>query len=209
MSKDYWDNQHKRVFGTKNDTEPNAFALYAKDFFPKTSKILEIGTGKGDDAKYLKDLGYDVTAIDFSEEGINQARKKYKDISFMNVDIVNSLPFPDNSFDVVYSQMALHYFDEQKTKEIFKEIDRVLAPNGVVAIMTNTIDDPEKDSPLFEKVEEGFYKNTENNITKRYFSLEQMHNFTKDFFNTLVLDNEGKAFYKLDLPLIRFIGKKK
>ncbi len=209
MTKDYWNNQHKKVFKINTDEDVYNFADYASKFFPKAGKILEIGIGKGDDAKYLKGLGYDVVGIDFSEEGIKQAQDKHKDIIFLNVDITNGLPFPDNSFDVVYSQMALHYFDEKTTKQIFKEIHRVLTPAGVFATVANTIHDPEKDSQAFEKIEDGFYRNKENEIYKRYFSLEQMKDFTKDLFDTLVLDKEGKVFYKLGLPLIRFIGKKK
>ncbi len=49
---------------------------------------------------------------------------------------------PDNSFDVVTLQFLLHELPRQATKEIFREIRRVLRPGGCLAIVDNNPKSP-------------------------------------------------------------------
>ena len=45
--------------------------------------------------------------------------------------------FPDNSFDLVTLQFVIHELPRQATKAIFREVLRILRPNGVMAIVDN------------------------------------------------------------------------
>ena len=45
--------------------------------------------------------------------------------------------FPNNSFDLVTLQFVVHELPRQATKEIFREVFRILRPNGVIAIVDN------------------------------------------------------------------------
>lgn len=209
MTQEYWDKKHSGILDSKITSEPSAFARYAVDFFPKTGKILDIGTGKGGDANFFKSLGYEVIATDFSSEALKIAEENFKNIKFINLDTSKGLPFNDKHFDIVYSQMALHYFDEKTTNYIFKDIYRVLKVGGIFATITNTTDDTSKGTDDYVKIEPDFYRNTLRGITKRYFSIESMSKFIKDLFEIIILDNKGKLYYKNNLSLIRFIGKKK
>src|SRR3989344_2011434 len=207
MTQKYWDKLHTGKFDGDWASKPSQFAEYAVNFFPKTGKILDIGTGKGGDANFFQSLGYEVVATDFSAEALKIAKESFKDIKFVNLDTSQGLPFEDKNFDVVYSQMALHYFDRQTTAKIFKDIHRVLKSNGIFATMTNTMDDPEKEASDYVELEPDFYKNTKKDIVKRYFSIKSMQNFTKDLFEVIVIDNKGEVYYKDIKTLIRFIGK--
>ena len=67
--------------------------------------LLDIGCGAGHHSKDLSSLGYEVTGIDLSINGLMQAQNVSKahnqNISFVVGDVEN-LPFDDNSFDVVF-----------------------------------------------------------------------------------------------------------
>ena len=73
-------------------------------YFPAGAKILDIGCGLGREAFALSDMGYDVTGVDISKEVITQVKQlaaaKGYNIPFFDYD-GKSLPFPDESFDVV------------------------------------------------------------------------------------------------------------
>jgi ubiquinone/menaquinone biosynthesis C-methylase UbiE len=207
MTKSYWDKAHIEKY-SKSDwaNKPSLFLQYALQYFPKSGSVLDIGTGQGQDAIHLQFLGYQVTAIDYSDVALKNAKKKTNGVTFLKVDTAKGLPFNDESFDVAYSHMALHYFDMKTTKKVFEDIHRILKPGGILAIITNTVDDPERHSRDYTKIEDNFYKT--DRLVKRYFSIEDMKNVTIGLFESLVLDNKGETYKDEIKSLIRFIGKK-
>jgi len=48
------------------------------------------------------------------------------------------LPFPDRSFDVVFSRFSLYYFQEQALTKVLADIRRVLRPEGSLVFMIKT-----------------------------------------------------------------------
>ncbi len=205
---DYWNKKHPE-YSTKDwIRKTTIFAKQAIEHFPKQGQILELGCGQGQDSLFFAKSGYEVLATDFSESALDEAKKqitdeiKYK-IGFQLLDLNYPLPFQSDSFEVVYSHLAVHYFGEVRTKALFDEIYSVLKPGGIFAILTNTIEDPEVASG--KKLEEEFYEI--GDIPKRYFSVESMRKFTSKF-EPLLLDNQGET-HKDDIKtLIRFVGRK-
>ena len=57
------------------------------------------------------------------------------------MDSNHPLPFRDNTFDVVYARLSLHYFRDSVTKEIFKEIHRILKPDGRLSFLCKSTGD--------------------------------------------------------------------
>ncbi|CAE7458131.1 unnamed protein product [Symbiodinium sp. CCMP2592] len=60
-----------------------------------------------------------------------------------NIDIIAHtlpapLPFPDSSFDVVFSRFSLYYFQEQALTKVLADIRRVLRPEGSLVFMIKT-----------------------------------------------------------------------
>lgn len=98
----------------------------------KNSKILDLCTGTGDIALYLKKEfpSSDITAIDFSQEMISIAKNKSKnyDIKFLQADCI-SLPFDNDSFDVCTISFGLRNIENQNSA--LKEIYRVLKKDGI------------------------------------------------------------------------------
>jgi len=208
--KDYWKNKHAKYATQEWTYRPSIFATYAIKYFPENGKLLDLGAGQGQDSIFFAKNGYKVTSTDFSPEALQKAMKKAKaeevKIDFLELDLTNQLPFGKEKFETVYSSLALHYFDEETTKNLFKDIARVLKTNGVLACLLNTIDDPEvRESQM---IEEGLYK-TSSGLVKRYFNLKYLHQITDQYFETVIADNHGETYKDEIKTLVRFIGRKK
>jgi len=90
--------------------------------------VISIGCGSGVDARWLADNGAQkVVGIDISSGLLDIARKNNPDVEFREMDM-EQLDFPDESFDLAYSSLAIHYVDGW-TKPL-QEARRILRPNG-------------------------------------------------------------------------------
>ncbi len=74
-----------------------------------------------------------------------------KNINFA-VANVTELPFEDNSVDVIISRMTVQYLNQNKQREFFQEISRVLKIGGLAIIMT--VDDFSEGEKLNKTLEE-------------------------------------------------------
>ncbi len=106
----------------------------------KKDKVLEIGCGNGVLwAKNMDNLheSIEVTLTEIYEDMINEAKSNLRDNSkrfnFIITDLT-SLPFDDNSFDVVIANHILFFMKDIDLA--LAEIKRVIKPNGVVYCST-------------------------------------------------------------------------
>jgi len=102
------------------------------DFISKEDKkILDLATGTGSSAIAIKNKfkGADVYGIDLSEEMLNMARKKNKNIkfSFQNIEKTN---FKRDYFDVVTISFGLHEVPLKNRYNVMKEAYRLLKNKG-------------------------------------------------------------------------------
>jgi SAM-dependent methyltransferase len=95
-----------------------------KKYRPRT--ILDLGCGSGIYFNLFKQYATDVDGIDVSEQSVMLCREKgYRLVKL--ADAV-ALPFPDESFDYVFTSEVLEHVEDHTT--MLKEIQRVLKPNG-------------------------------------------------------------------------------
>ena len=103
----------------------------------KDKNILEIGLGQGADSEQIIKRGGIWSGIDLTNESIKrtQTRLSLRKLPFkvLKQGDVLSLPFKDNSFDIVYSFGVLHHVPNIEKAQ--KEIHRVLKPNGELIVM--------------------------------------------------------------------------
>lgn len=103
----------------------------------KNKKTLEIGLGQGADSMQIIDRGAVYYGIDLTEESVRRVKERFKlfNKKYEEVIVVNAetIPYPDNFFDVVYTHGVIHH--SPSIDKIAGEIHRVLKPNGRAAIM--------------------------------------------------------------------------
>ena len=105
--------------------------------FRSSDKILDIACGTGEFERLIlsKHPDQQLIGIDISEKMLHCAREKcrtYPNVAFLKAD-ASSLPFPDQSFDLVISANSLHYFDKPSVS--LAEMRRVLLPTGSLVIL--------------------------------------------------------------------------
>jgi glycosyltransferase involved in cell wall biosynthesis/ubiquinone/menaquinone biosynthesis C-methylase UbiE len=98
--------------------------------------VLEIGGGLGTDLSQFARHGARVTDLDLSGGHLEHAKENFAlrglDGEFIHYD-AETLPFADNSFDVVYSNGVLHH--TPNTHRVVGEVRRVLKPGGTAIVM--------------------------------------------------------------------------
>jgi len=92
--------------------------------------ILDVACGTGIFIETLKEKykNIKVTGIDFAQNMIDKAMRKFPDTNFIVTDVI-SLPFENNAFNKVMCLNAFPHF-EDKNKAV-KEIYRVLKKDGL------------------------------------------------------------------------------
>lgn len=93
-------------------------------------EILDLGCGSGLITKKIKDLGYQIRGLDFSQEAINKAKGNGIDANLCNLD--EGIKGDNEEFDVVWAgDIIEHVFDPIG---LLREVNRVLRRNGIVII---------------------------------------------------------------------------
>ena len=102
-----------------------------------SGKLLEVGCGIGVDSIQLAKAGFDVTAVDLTENALAVAREYAQHAGVYDRlparANAESLDFPDATFDVVYSFGVLHHTPD--IEQAVSEVHRVLKPGGKALIM--------------------------------------------------------------------------
>jgi SAM-dependent methyltransferase len=134
---EFWNKVYKSdnsFFGDK----PSNFAIRCFNHMKENNskKVLELGAGHGRDTLFFASNGIEVYALDYSATAIKILDKMTKEkrlpIKTQIFNVNNSLPFPDNYFDAVYSHMLLNMrFSLHELHFIFSEIRRVLKSKGL------------------------------------------------------------------------------
>ena len=100
-------------------------------------RLLEVGCGIGTDLVRFARGGARVTGVDLAQTAIDLARKNFElhDVAAEDLRVGNgeALPFPDQSFDVVYGHGVIQY--TSNATALIAECHRVLKPGGTGIFM--------------------------------------------------------------------------
>lgn len=100
-------------------------------------RVLEIGLGQGAESEQLIRRGARWSGLDLTEESVDRVRTRLTLRSLPHVDIRQgsacAIPWPDDSFDVVFSHGVLHHVPDIAAAQA--EIHRVLRPGGTLVAM--------------------------------------------------------------------------
>lgn len=126
---DYWDGDRRINYGgyryMEGRWEKVARAMVDHYGIKPGDSILDIGCGKGfllfDFTKVVP--GVKVTGIDVSKYAIDNSKEEIRDR--LQVGNANDLPFPDGSFDLVFSLNTLHNLHCYDLDKALREMQRV------------------------------------------------------------------------------------
>jgi SAM-dependent methyltransferase len=107
-------------------------------------RILDFGCGTGSTETYLKEFFPNavIFGVDASAESIRAAQGiKLDGVAFVHSDALE-LPFPDDSFDLIYSNGTYHHIEPNDHERILFEMSRVCRPGGSLFIFENNPKNP-------------------------------------------------------------------
>jgi len=103
-------------------------AMYAALPDVRGKAVLCVGSGTGEECRQIVSRGASrVVGIDNAEGLIDIARQSYPDSEFQVMDM-EALDFPAESFDIIYSSLALHYVHDWVP--MLRRMHAVLKPGG-------------------------------------------------------------------------------
>lgn len=102
----------------------------------RSGVTLEVGGGTGQDAAAIINSGLNLVETDISLEALNHAQQvidtdKSKYVQFVCCTL-NSLPFPDQSFDTCFGIAMVHHL--KNVTNAIQEMSRITKPSGKVIV---------------------------------------------------------------------------
>ena len=96
--------------------------------------ILDVGCGTGALCSVLNQNGMDVTGIDPAEKMLRIARKQNRNnsIQFTRANVLDDLPFSDNSFDITIASYVAHGMKQKARKKMYSEMARVAKSKVII-----------------------------------------------------------------------------
>ncbi len=98
--------------------------------------VLEVGVGAGTDAEQFARAAAKYSGIDLTERGVALTRRRLELLGLVgSIERANAekLPFPDGSFDFVYSWGVIHHSPHAEVAA--REMIRVCRPGGQICCM--------------------------------------------------------------------------
>lgn len=130
FDKEFWDGDRRYGYGgykyIEGLLEPLAKSLIKYYNLKNTSKVLDVGCGKGfllyEISKILPDINF--SGFDISKYAVENSKKEIKDNLFVH-NAENKYPFKEKEFDLVISINTLHNLQIYNLEKALIEIERV------------------------------------------------------------------------------------
>lgn len=156
----YWNKMYNKTnaFGLG----PTKLALLANEVMKSKNvrTILELGCGQGRDCIFFAKKDYEVTATDLSSQAIDFLKNSVEKLKINNVyaqiqDLKKEFELK-KTYDCIYSNLSLQFFNEDELDEIFSKVASCLKPNGLFIFSTKRTGD--KYDGVGEKINNYGYK---------------------------------------------------
>jgi len=101
---------------------------------PSQVNLLDYGCGNASMVEFFHGAGFQVIGTDISQVVIDKNKSKFPEMDFVLSSADSPLPFPDSSFDAVFSSEVIeHLYD---VNFAFSEFNRLLRPAGLLILTT-------------------------------------------------------------------------
>jgi len=116
-----------------------AMHLATYDFarsFTRGKRVLDFGCGSGYGSALIAREADTVQGVDVAQDAVDFANETYatSNLDFLCIDPAQPLPYADGTFDTVLSFQVFEHVT--KVEEYLHEVKRVLAPGGVLLLVT-------------------------------------------------------------------------
>lgn len=130
--------RHAKTYSKYRPKYPIVVAETVTNFARKTTgnwrlnRIVDVGCGTGQSTSIYSSFAKEVIGLDPSINQIKEAEKLKlpENVNFV-MDVAEQMPFADQSVDIVTCAASVHWFN---WKTFLRECDRVLTPNGCLAL---------------------------------------------------------------------------
>lgn len=160
----------------KTKGNPRPLLVEALSYAVKGGKALDLGSGAGNDTRYLQERGYSVISVDSSSKV-----KEY--VPDAVISTFEEYPFPKNEFVIVNAQFALPFCSPEKINNVVTSIKASLIPGGVFV-------------GQFFGPEDSWSGNPEMNFQTK----DQVKNFFSDFELLKLVETKKEAETALGEP---------
>ncbi|MEX2573402.1 MAG: methyltransferase domain-containing protein [Balneolaceae bacterium] len=173
------------------------------DRFDESTRIIDMGSGYGGAARYLAGrFGCSVVALNLSEVENDRARILNREQGLDHlIDVVDgnfeSIPYDDESFDVVWSQDA--FLHSPAREQVIMEAARILKPGGefVITDPMQSDDCPEGVlEPILNRIHlenmasPGFYRKTASEYGLDEVDFDELTVHLKRHYSTVLRETE-------------------
>lgn len=205
-----WQQEHNSVdtLPAMAHSEPSsgvkAFLYYLnrRDIKPPLEAV-DIGSGKGRNAIYLAQCGFDVYAMDYIKQALKIVKEKAKEdgvskrVHAIEAEIDKRWPFADNFFDIAIDSFSSIDIETRKGRLIYKkEMYRTLKPGGYALVMVVSAED-EWEKKLIA-TNPGKEKNStfwpQNGKFQKDYDEKELREFYKQFTIIKLKEIKKKAF---------------
>jgi ubiquinone/menaquinone biosynthesis C-methylase UbiE len=108
--------------------QKKAWDKIAISFMHRCDKIIDVGCGEG---RFIEQDRNRITGVDLSDISLNKC--KLLGYNVIKAD-ARKLPFENCSVDGIHCSHVVEHFQPEDVHKILSEFDRVLVPNGILAI---------------------------------------------------------------------------
>ncbi|MFD1886719.1 class I SAM-dependent methyltransferase [Paenibacillus wenxiniae] len=175
MPINFHDEQNRETYATRN-ADPSWISAITKHVDVPHKRIADIGCGGGIYTKALIEMGAaHVTGVDFSDEMLKAATHNCRHMvnaTFHKGDAYHS-NLPAHELDIVLQRALIHHLNN--LEKCFKEVARVLKPNGIFIVQDRTPEDcllPGDQSHIRGYFFEKFSRLKDRETTSRYDSIQ-------------------------------------
>ena len=119
-------NENKRLDTRHGQVEFFTSMKYIHDYLKPGDRIADIGAGPGKYSLFLKQEGYDVTAVELVRPNIGMLRAKDKEIRIIEADARDLHMLKDREFDaVILFGPMYHLYSFEDRLQALKEASRI------------------------------------------------------------------------------------
>ena len=109
-------------------------SLLAEHHELQNTSVLDVGCGTGSLSELIAPRVMHLAGTDISAASVEQARLRVPNCEFQTYD-GRSLPFADNSMDLVFTSCVMHHVPVENWSEFTSEMTRVARPGGLIAVL--------------------------------------------------------------------------